>query len=123
MQLISQMHNAGLHHGAMYPRNILMQQLDDGSYTPHIIDTPMALVCYHTLKGDQLASIDLQHFLYTLKNQLPEETMAEALEVYGQSSAAAENLARKIHKLPSQTKHTRNNQRTYARFRSYFIKV
>ncbi len=121
MVLIRRMHEAGLHHGAMYIRNILFEQEADELKAPRIIDVPRAIACYHCLVGDPLATIDLLQFFEPVAEALGETGLKEALTAYGLNAQEQQVFLQKLkHYRP--TKHTRNKERAYGTWRSLFAK-
>jgi len=120
LQLIRQVHEAGLYHGALYIRNVMVQQTAEG-WQPFIIDTPKAVRCYKSLVGDNLARIDLCHFLKPLLAKLTNEQLLEILAAYGMENHAAQRFILYIHKYRG-GKHQRNKERAYAMLRSLGVR-
>lgn len=120
MQLIRQMHEAGLHHGALYIRNILLQQTGAG-WQPFIIDTPRAVCCYKNLLGDPLAHIDLCHFLKPMLAPLTNEQLLAVLAAYGMDNHAGQRFILHLHTYGG-GKHQRNKERAYATWRNLGVR-
>lgn len=91
--LIRRMHAAGVHHGAMHPRNILVsapEAGEAGTSTPFIIDVPKAVVLSGDIAGSPLADIDLMDFAAKVSERADREAVIAGLQGYGMSATEAE---------------------------------
>lgn len=83
-RLIRQMHEAGVHHGAMYLRNILIDTRESSAEAPlYLIDMPKAVVLSKSLVGSRLARIDLLDFCRRPLQRLGEVGLDDLLQAYG----------------------------------------
>lgn len=118
--LIRQMHEAGLHHGAMYIRNILFEQKESGALKAYIIDLPRAIACHESIVGDSLATIDLLHFIYPIHKELSADGVEAGLIAYGFNVAERAAFTKEL-KAYKPSKHRRNMERAYGTWRHLLI--
>jgi len=83
-EIVRLMHRNGCHHGALYPKNILVASRDSGAEPAvHIIDMPRAILFPYDITGTRMAWIDL----YCLTRQIVDisgpDTCVALLERYG----------------------------------------
>jgi hypothetical protein len=99
--LVRRMHKSGCHHGAMFPRNILITRWDSAAPDAYIIDMPQAIFFRYDITGTRMAWIDL----YALTFRVMEHTGADGcmalLRHYGLEDEAARQLVNHVKMYPS----------------------
>ena len=103
--MIAEMHEEGLHHGALYPRNILVTDVDKVEF--HIIDVPKAIVFPRSITGTRMADIDLLNLCHELAAVCNLPVSVALLLHYGMDEQPARRFAERV-KTYRPTKHTRN---------------
>jgi len=91
-KLVHLMHRSGCHHGAMYPRNILIARHDTQEPGAFIIDMPKAISFPYDIRGTKMAWIDL----YFLTTSVIKYTGAEECIDYMKHYGLEEKAARKF---------------------------
>lgn len=90
--LIRGTHEAGVHHGAMHPRNILVSHSNPETPRLYIIDVPKAVILGHSAVGTALGNIDLMDFTAKVSCYVDRDALVAGLQTYGLEISAAEDL-------------------------------
>ncbi len=96
-ELVRMMHRTGCHHGAMYPRNILVTGRDTRKPVAHIIDMPGTILFPYDITGTKMAWIDLYCLTADaiIKNT-DADKCTELLKHYGLSDDAARRFVNNV---------------------------
>jgi hypothetical protein len=86
---LRRMHEHGVYHGALWPKNILVARISEGAWGFHLIDLTRAVRFPGTICGTAMARFDLLSLLYSLPG-FDSEAM---LHRYGHGSAEARRIA------------------------------
>lgn len=107
--LCRRMHECGVAHGALYPRNVLVS--GSGGPVPvfHLIDFAHGRAFAHSLVGTWPARYDLFDLLRTLARESPLDAAAEWLAAYGLPPQAAQALLGQVpeHRMQRPWRHFR----------------
>ncbi len=112
--LFRDMHESGFYHGALYTRNVLLDQAGASGCRPYIIDVPQAIVFPHSLVDSKLAKMDILNFCMKLRRHFPDSSvLTRLLNSYGLGPEETKRFLSGVAGYrPS--KHTRNVNRAYA---------
>ena len=117
---IRDMHEAGMHHGALYTRNIL---LDNSNLSPYLIDLPRAEIFPGSIIGSRPAWIDLLNFCHQLRPLLAEDELGDLLKSYYGLSHQNSTLFLKRLTNYRPNKHSRNQQRALVGWRRLISRI
>ncbi len=81
--IIRAMHKAGFHHGALYPRNILIRGKEDKDRQFYMIDTPKSVIFSGDVSGTRMAWFDLLDLCRELRLYINPDLLPSLLNHYG----------------------------------------
>ena len=113
---IRQMHEAGIYHGALSPKNILMTATPATLPTFYIIDMAQSILFSKTITGTKFAWYDLLNIARGLKFYCHHVDIPPLLTHYGFSEAKIEAFTQSLNQY-NPSKHTRNYLRGEFLFR------
>lgn len=91
LRLIRRMHDCGVSHGGMAPRNILVT-FAAGAPDFHLIDMSYSHVFPRGIAGTRMAKFDLLDLMYRIGRHFPEESCRAWLAAYGLDETAVQDL-------------------------------
>lgn len=115
-QHIRQMHEVGIYHGALSPKNILVTVAPATLPTFYIIDMAQSILFSRTITGKKFAWHDLLHIAKGLKFYCQHVDIPPLLTHYGFSEAKIEAFIQSLNRY-NPSKHTRNYLRGEFLFR------
>ena len=116
---LRQMHECGVYHGALWPKNILVDQASDGAWQFYMIDLARAVCFPRSIRNTSMARYDLLSLLNTLKADLNCEA---ALSRYGYGLAEAQVIAKQAHEYRS-SRHLRNRLALMVQVRALWARL
>jgi hypothetical protein len=87
------MHEHGVYHGALWPKNILVAKTPEGAWGFYLIDLARAVRFPGTIVGTAMARFDLLSLLYSLGRTDPALEPEAMLRRYGYGSEEAKKIA------------------------------
>jgi len=90
---LRRMHEHGVYHGALWPKNILVARTPGGTWGFHLIDLARAVRFPGTICGTAMARFDLLSLLYSLAQTDPEFGSEAVLGRYGCGPAETKRIA------------------------------
>jgi len=94
LRLTRRMHDSGVSHGGMAPRNILVSFPVAGAPTFHIIDMSYSHIFPRGIAGTRMATFDLFDLIYRIGTHFPAERCRAWLADYGLDESAVQKLLR-----------------------------
>lgn len=94
--LVRRMHAAGIAHGALYARNVLVARPPGSGPQYHLIDLAHGRAFSRDIIGSHPADYDLLDLLLSLQRQAPAKGAADWLAAYGLSPDAAAALVERL---------------------------
>ena len=94
LRLVRHMHDSGLSHGGLAPRNILVSFPAAGAPAFHIIDMSYSCIFPRGIAGTRMATFDLLDLIYRIGSHFPAERCRAWLADYGLDDSAAQKLMR-----------------------------
>lgn len=96
MSHLATMHHAGIYHGALYTRNVLVSEPQQAHVRVALIDTPKAVILPHDVFGSPLARLDMINFFQRLTRSraVPFDEMLDYARCYGFKPQHAKTLIR-----------------------------
>ena len=119
---IAQMHRSGLHHGALYLRNVMVSPTEDNDVQVHILDTPKAICYPRSIIDTRMAEIDLLDFSLKVLRQKGMDVLARALSCYGLQPRRFQWLLNKLESY-NPNKLTRNRHRAECEFHEVLANI
>ena len=104
---LRRMHERGVYHGALWPKNILLAKASEGAWEFHLIDLARAVRFPGTLCGTAMARFDLLSLLYSLAQTNAGFDSEAMLRRYGYDAAEAREIAAQARRYRS-SRHLRN---------------
>jgi hypothetical protein len=92
LRLIRRMHDCGVSHGGLAPRNILVTFPSPGMPSFHIIDMSYSCIFPQGIAGTRMATFDLLDLMYRLRRHFPPERCNAGLVAYGLDESAVQKL-------------------------------
>lgn len=92
LRLTRRMHDSGVSHGGMAPRNILVSFPAAGAPAFHIIDMSYSHIFPHGIAGTRMAAFDLLDLMYRIGSHFPAECGRAWLADYGLDESAVQKL-------------------------------
>jgi hypothetical protein len=92
LRLTRRMHDSGVSHGGMAPRNILVSFPAAGAPAFHIIDMSYSHIFPHGIAGTRVAAFDLLDLMYRIGSHFPAECGRAWLADYGLDESAVQKL-------------------------------
>ena len=99
--LVRLMHKSGCHHGAMFPRNILITGWDTAAPSAYILDLPQAILFHYNITGTRMAWIDLYALTFRVIRHAGAARCIALLRHYGLEDGAARRLVNHVIAHPS----------------------
>ena len=94
LRLVRHMHDSGLSHGGLAPRNILVSFPAAGAPAFHIIDMSYSCIFPRGIAGTRMATFDLLDLIYRIGSPFPVERCRAWLADYGLDASAVQKLMR-----------------------------
>ena len=94
LRLVRHMHDSGLSHGGLAPRNILVSFPAAGAPAFHIIDMSYSCIFPRGIAGTRMATFDLLDLIYRIDSHFPAERCRAWLADYGLDESAVQKLMR-----------------------------
>lgn len=94
LRIVRRMHDSGLSHGGLAPRNILVSFAATGAPAFHIIDMSYSCIFPRGIAGTRMATFDLLDLIYRIGGYFPAERCRAWLADYGLDDSAAQKLMR-----------------------------
>jgi hypothetical protein len=94
LRLVRHMHDSGLSHGGLAPRNILVSFPAAGAPAFHIIDMSYSCIFPRGIAGTRMATFDLLDLIYRIGSHFPAERCRAWLADYGLDESAVQKLMR-----------------------------
>jgi len=94
LRLVRHMHDSGLSHGGLAPRNILVSFPAAGAPAFHIIDMSYSCIFPRGIAGTRMATFDLLDLIYRIGSHFPAERCRAWLADYGLDASAVQKLMR-----------------------------
>lgn len=91
-RLVRRMHDCGVSHGGLAPRNILVTFPAPGIPAFHIIDMSYSCIFPQGIAGTRMATFDLLDLVYRMRPHFPAERCNAWLAAYGLDEAAVRRL-------------------------------
>jgi hypothetical protein len=91
LRLIRRMHDCGVSHGGLAPRNILVT-LSPGAPVFYIIDMSYSRIFPQGIAGSRMAAFDLLDLMYRMRRHFPAERCKAGLAAYGLDESAVRKL-------------------------------
>jgi hypothetical protein len=92
LRLVRRMHDCGVSHGGMAPRNILVSFPAAGAPAFHVIDMSYSCIFPRGIAGTRMATFDLLDLIYRVRQHFPPEHGRAWPAVYGLDESAAQRL-------------------------------
>ena len=105
--VLRRMHQCGVYHGALWPKNIMMTTAPERERAFHVIDLARTIRFPSDITGTTMARFDLLSLLYGLGRRCPEFDAETALRRYGYAPEEAREIAEQARRYRS-TRHLRN---------------
>jgi hypothetical protein len=96
LQLVRRMHDSGVSHGGLAPRNILVTNPERGQPAFHLIDMAYGHVFPRGIAGTRMAAFDLLDLMYQLRRHFPSELCSLWVAAYGQDDPAVQKLMARL---------------------------
>jgi len=93
LRLVRRMHDCGVSHGGLAPRNILVTFPSPGDPAFHVIDMSYSRVFPQGIAGTRMATFDLLDLMYRMRPHFPPERCDAWLAAYGLDESAVRKLA------------------------------
>jgi hypothetical protein len=90
--LVRRMHDSGVSHGGLAPRNILVTFPTPGVPAFHIIDMSYSCIFPQGIAGTRMATFDLLDLMYRLRRHFPKADCDAGLAAYGLDESAIRRL-------------------------------
>ncbi|MBF8292864.1 MAG: hypothetical protein HW392_1691 [Steroidobacteraceae bacterium] len=94
LRLTRRMHDSGVSHGGLAPRNILVSFPVAGAPTFHIIDMSYSHIFPRGIAGTRMATFDLLDLVYRIGSHFPAQRCSAWLATYGLDASAVQKLMR-----------------------------
>ncbi|MBM2853575.1 MAG: hypothetical protein HW417_503 [Steroidobacteraceae bacterium] len=94
LRLTRRMHDSGVSHGGLAPRNILVSFPVAGAPTFHIIDMSYSHIFPRGIAGTRMATFDLLDLVYRIGSHFPAQRCSAWLADYGLDASAVQKLMR-----------------------------
>jgi hypothetical protein len=121
-EAVHRMHGSGLHHGALYPRNILLTENATEKPDVYIIDLPKAISFPYALPGTRMAEIDLLQLSLGVAGELGLDICAPLLKHYGMDEKSVSRFMDRL-KRGEPSKLMRNLHRAECEVRELLAKL
>jgi lipopolysaccharide kinase (Kdo/WaaP) family protein len=92
LRLVRRMHDCGVSHGNLAPRNILVSQSAAGEPAFHVIDMSYSCIFPGGIAGTRMAAFDLLDLMYRIGRHFPAERCRAWLADYGLDESAMRRL-------------------------------
>lgn len=92
LQLTRRMHDSGVSHGGLAPRNILVSFPASGAPAFHVIDMSYSCIFPSGIAGTRMATFDLLHLMYEIRGDFPPERCRAWPADYGLDDSAVQRL-------------------------------
>ena len=92
LRLVRRMHDAGVSHGGMAPRNILVSFTEARAPAFHVIDMAYSRIFPRGIAGTRMATFDLLDLMYRIGPHFPAERCRAWLADYGLDEPAVQRL-------------------------------
>jgi hypothetical protein len=92
LRLVRRMHDSGVSHGGMAPRNILVSFPALEAPAFHVIDMSYSQIFPRGIAGTRMATFDLLDLMYRIRGYFPPERCPAWLADYGLDESAAHRL-------------------------------
>jgi hypothetical protein len=119
---LRRMHESGVYHGALWPKNILVRREGADEYGFYLIDLARSLLFPRSILGTTMARFDLLSLLYSLERADPQFEPGPLLERYGCSPAGTEAIVAQSRRYRS-SRHLRNRLALAFQFRALLARV
>jgi len=90
--LVRRMHDCGVSHGGLAPRNILVTFPSPGVPAFHVIDMSYSCIFPSGIAGTRMAHFDLLDLIYRLRRHFPQASCDAWLAAYGLDESAVQRL-------------------------------
>jgi len=120
-QNVRKMHQSGLYHGALNPRNILLSGFPENVLF-HIIDLPSAIHFPFDLRSTKMGWFDLLHFNKSFARHLDVSVPLGILDDYDFSEDEKARFLGQLEQYKS-SKHLRNRLRGEFKFRAFWARL
>lgn len=91
-RLVRRMHDSGVLHGALMPRNVLLSRPVDGQPAFHLIDLARSRQFPAGIAATRIASFDLKSLLHAVGREVPLTHAAGWLAAYGLAESGAQAI-------------------------------
>jgi Lipopolysaccharide kinase (Kdo/WaaP) family len=95
-RLVRRMHDCGVSHGGLAPRNILVSFVQPGLPSFHLIDLSYGHIFPRGIAATRMATFDLLDLVYRLRPHFPAEHCKAWLAAYGLDDSAQQGLMRAL---------------------------
>ncbi len=92
LRLTRRMHDSGVSHGGLAPRNILVSFPGSGTPAFHLIDMSYSCIFPRGIAGTRMATFDLLDLIYRIRPPFPAERCRIWLADYGLDESAVQRL-------------------------------
>ncbi len=96
LRLVRRMHDSGVSHGGLAPRNIMVAYPEHGQPAFHLIDMAYGHVFPRGIAGTRMAAFDLLDLMYQLRRHFPPELCSSWIAGYGLDGSAVQKLMARL---------------------------
>lgn len=104
---LRRMHECGVYHGALWPKNILLTRAADGTPQFHVIDLARSVLFPRDVRGTSMARFDVLSLVYSLIQSGADLDAPALLRRYGWTAVEANEIAGQARRYRS-SRHLRN---------------